>query len=591
MYLRLLLTAICVLISAGLAAAYPNAYVANSGTSTVKVIDTSNNSVAATINLPASAYPKSVAVSRSGQYIFVASESAMQIAMIDALTNTVVKTFNVSPFPPGGLAVNPAETRLYVANSTSNSLSVIDIATSSEPARVILDGNVSVTAPQSVVVNAAGDRIYVSNSATNTVSILTADDATNTYAVDATIDVSGGNANAMPMGMALSTDGSKLFVVNYGGSLVVVDTAAKAVTGTPLALESGINAVAVKPDGTRVYVSSTIDKVYAVNTATTTLANTFAVSGGPWGLAIDPAGSKLYAATTYADNVSVVDATSGAVTPTITMGAGSAPISMGNFMGPDMPYTIAASAGANGTISPAGSIRANKYSRTFCFTPNATYHVSSVMVDTDTTDGTGAVSVGAPSCYKVVDAGTGELAHNASISVTFTNSSMFDLTVTLTNPGGTVSSSPVGIPANGGTAAYAPSTPVTLTASPDATHIVGSWGGACSGSGLTCNVTMDATKSVTLTFADRPTTDDFKCLSNGYYYSTFAAAYAAAATNDTMTIVASPVTVQAVDFNLNKNITLNGGYDANHGSAVGMTRFSSLTVTSGSVTVSNVYIQ
>jgi hypothetical protein len=45
---------------------------------------------------------------------------------------------------------------------------------------------------------------------------------------------------------------------------------------------------------------------------------------------------------------------------------------------------------------------------------------------------------------------------------------------------------------------------VTLTADPDPGWSLDSWGGACSGSALTCIVDMDASKSVSATFAEDP---------------------------------------------------------------------------------------
>lgn len=69
------------------------------------------------------------------------------------------------------------------------------------------------------------------------------------------------------------------------------------------------------------------------------------------------------------------------------------------------------------------------------------------------------------------------------------------------NGSGTVTSNPVGIDC--GTtcsAAFVPNTVVTLTATPTAGSLFGGWSGACAGSGNTCQVTMDAAKSVTATF-------------------------------------------------------------------------------------------
>jgi hypothetical protein len=66
---------------------------------------------------------------------------------------------------------------------------------------------------------------------------------------------------------------------------------------------------------------------------------------------------------------------------------------------------------------------------------------------------------------------------------------------------GTVSSSPGTIACGGAcSATFAPGTPVTLTAAPDPGTSFFGWGGACAGTALTCDLTMDSARSVTATF-------------------------------------------------------------------------------------------
>jgi hypothetical protein len=70
--------------------------------------------------------------------------------------------------------------------------------------------------------------------------------------------------------------------------------------------------------------------------------------------------------------------------------------------------------------------------------------------------------------------------------------------------GGVVGSSPSGINCGSSCSGdFTPGTAVTLTATPDGTHLFSGWSGACSGTG-SCQVTMDAAKSVTASFTSAP---------------------------------------------------------------------------------------
>jgi YVTN family beta-propeller protein len=72
----------------------------------------------------------------------------------------------------------------------------------------------------------------------------------------------------------------------------VIDTAANALVGLPIAVGTYPYGVAVTPDGGRVYVAnSNTDNVSVIDTATNTVAATLPVGNGPiaFGLFIQPA--------------------------------------------------------------------------------------------------------------------------------------------------------------------------------------------------------------------------------------------------------------------------------------------------------------
>lgn len=100
------------------------------------------------------------------------------------------------------------------------------------------------------------------------------------------------------------------------------------------------------------------------------------------------------------------------------------------------------------------------------------------------------------------------MGSDQAVTATFAQSapSTYQLRVSLAGSGtGSISASgtPSGFPCTTGTctANISASSTVTLTATPQNSSTFAGWSGACSGSSLTCTVTMDGAKSVTATFA------------------------------------------------------------------------------------------
>ena len=90
--------------SARPAAAAPFAYVANSDSNTVSVIDTATNKVVATVGVGVN--PSGVAVTPDGTHAYVANNGSNNVSVIDTASNTVVATVPVG-VGPDGVAVTP----------------------------------------------------------------------------------------------------------------------------------------------------------------------------------------------------------------------------------------------------------------------------------------------------------------------------------------------------------------------------------------------------------------------------------------------------------------------------------------------------
>ncbi len=83
------------------------AYTANAAASTVSVIDTSTNTVTATI--PVGITPHGLAITPDGINAYVGNEYSSTVSVIDTRTNTVVNTVNGVAVAPEGVAIKPQQ--------------------------------------------------------------------------------------------------------------------------------------------------------------------------------------------------------------------------------------------------------------------------------------------------------------------------------------------------------------------------------------------------------------------------------------------------------------------------------------------------
>jgi YVTN family beta-propeller protein/uncharacterized repeat protein (TIGR03803 family) len=128
----------------------PPAYVTNTGSNTVSVLDTVTNAVLATV--PVGVKPEGVAVTPDGTQAYVANAGSNTVSVIATATNTVAATVPVIAtatntvaatvpvgLKPKGVAVNPTGLHAYVTNSTDGTVSVIKTSTNTVVATVLVE--------------------------------------------------------------------------------------------------------------------------------------------------------------------------------------------------------------------------------------------------------------------------------------------------------------------------------------------------------------------------------------------------------------------------------------------------------------------
>jgi YVTN family beta-propeller protein len=193
---------------------------------------------------------------------------------------------------PVALAVNSSTGRIYVANAGSDSVSVIDGASSAVIATIAVG-----VAPRGVAVDAEANRVYVASSESNEVAVIDGE----SNKVVATHPV-----GTEPWGIAVDSNTGRVFVSNRGGGTVsVIDGRHNLRIGT-VAVGDLPTAVAVNPGTGRVYVASggsgglsVIDGRSNLLIATLPLASDSSVE--PWGVAVDSSANRVYVATSAAE--------------------------------------------------------------------------------------------------------------------------------------------------------------------------------------------------------------------------------------------------------------------------------------------------
>jgi YVTN family beta-propeller protein len=486
--LILVVTTLLALVLGTAASWGQRAYITNNGNelgSTVSVIDTATNTVIGNPIIVGQG-PYGAAVTPDGTTVYVGNSGTTTVSVINTANDTVTATISVGA-DPISVAVTPDGSKVYVANFGSNNVSVIATTTNLVLATVPVG-----TQPVGVAVTPDGTMVYVANSSDGTVSVIAT--ASNTV-IGSPISV-----GASPTGVAVTPDGSNVYVGNFIDNTVsVIATASNTVIGSPISVGLGPAGMAVTPDGSKVYVGNNhTTTVSVIATATNMVLTTVPVGIAPGGVAVTPDGSKVYVANFGSNNVSVIATASNMVIGS-PISVGTGPVGLGNFIGPPI-LTVAEAGTGSGqvTSSPAGincSASSNQCAAPFAIGTQVTLTASAASGSTFAGWSGGGCS------------GTGTCVITQTAADTTVTASFNPVILTVTEAGGgagLVTSNPQGINCSAGSnqcaAPFAAGTQVTLTASASSGSSFAGWsGGGCSGTG-TCIVTMSAAQSVTATF-------------------------------------------------------------------------------------------
>jgi len=207
-------------------------YVLNAGDNSVTVVDTSDNSVVATLSDPLASTPVWAVPSADSSHVYVVNRGSSNVSVIDATSDTIVATLAVGSSPNYAI-FDVHNQRVVVTNpgagTSQGSISVI-VSDATSPLFLKPQGTTIVSVginPRSVAALADGTRLYVANTGSNSVSVV------NNLSLTVSKTIPVGTA---PVSISSDDESAKVLVANRDSSNVsVINTS----TDTELTDSSG----------------------------------------------------------------------------------------------------------------------------------------------------------------------------------------------------------------------------------------------------------------------------------------------------------------------------------------------------------------
>lgn len=314
--------------------------------------------------------PRGLVVSPDGTLLYVANSGSDNVSVINALSGATLTTIPVGDYPIG-LALSPDGSRLYVGNAGSDNVSIIHTGTRTVIASVRVEDY-----PMGVALSPGGDLLYVtnlysSNPNSSTVSIINTGNLDDSYTR---------NVGQYPWGVAVLPNG-RAYISNYGNSTTalgsrnavsVIDDSAsgfayrETITVSNV-VDDNLMDVAATPNGNFVYVTASLTaRVYKIDVSNNNTPWTiFTNQLNSWGVAADD--SAVYVAAGGnggpSGNVTTISTANNALSAPVSVGSGPqdvamAPAGTGQFVyvgnsGSDTVSVLQPAASPVNTLAPA----------------------------------------------------------------------------------------------------------------------------------------------------------------------------------------------------------------------------------------------
>ncbi|EQD50288.1 40-residue YVTN family beta-propeller repeat-containing protein, partial [mine drainage metagenome] len=227
----------------------------------------------------------------------------------DSITTQTVLQSGGSSIAIGAMAISPDGSTLYIINPDSGALLSLDLATGTV-ATVASYG--AGTDPTDVLAGSTGKHLYVTLSETSDLSIIAlATDVVSTLTIPNGLD---------PLALALSPDGSRLYIANSGNNTIAVLNVETGSFLNSIAVTGFPESLSVSPDGgilaAALPAAGIVDLIPISQSQPVTPIN---VGSSPATLTYSPDGTRLYVLDSEIPELSVVDTATASVIATLNL--------------------------------------------------------------------------------------------------------------------------------------------------------------------------------------------------------------------------------------------------------------------------------
>ena len=242
---------------------------------------------------------------------------ANKVSVIDTSTDKLIDTVSVDR-KPLAITYNPSNNHVYVANTFSDTVSVIDTLRNNDIISNIPVGHFAGNSSSAIAYNSNNGNIYVANIGSDSISEI--DRSTNAV-------VSTFKQIFNPAGIAYDPGNGHVYVTNKEANTVsVIDTLRNSKVIATIPVGTSPSAIIFDSDNGHVYVANTgsdnsRDTISVIDTSTNKVIATILVGNGPNGITVDTVSGRIYVTNTFSNNISVIDSSKNKVTTTILVGS------------------------------------------------------------------------------------------------------------------------------------------------------------------------------------------------------------------------------------------------------------------------------